>query len=171
MSILDGLYVPVKIQEPIEVTTQPGPRQNNRHLNVQSSNTAVNTVFVVPTGCYWVLKSLIIEYIANSSYGQRTISVFVEQSVPNPTLKFIACIDGPIVNRSQVLTMTLLPGIGSSDTETHKDGPANILYITSLRPVPAVLVENQQIVIIAWNTNVGEVMNIDLDYIEVGVNG
>ena len=60
MRFLEDLEIPVRIRDPIETLPTASPRQQARHQQVITTTTRTSTQFIVPTGVYWILKSLII---------------------------------------------------------------------------------------------------------------
>jgi hypothetical protein len=159
--------LPARIQEPLEVFEAAAPRQQIRHYQTVSTIDKAPFVIQVPTGVYWILKSLIIVYNAGSVYGQRSVNVtFFNANLIAQNVAFAA---SSIVNRNQQLIMTLLPRGGSSDTETTGTTATNGL--TCMRSMPDWLGPNYQVIIRPWNTISGEAIQLDLEYVEVAQNG
>jgi hypothetical protein len=169
MSFLDDLEIPVRIRDPVEIVSPAAVRQQIRHLQTVSTTDKGPFNFIVPTGVYWIMNSLIIQYNANSTWGQRSVvpQLITNNVSPVQTFWFAS---SAIVNRGQGLVLVCLPGVGSSDTElTDILGYPNNLM--SIRPLPAILSANQRLVIASLGSNSGEQILIDIDYVEVASNG
>lgn len=166
MTWLDDLMVPVKIREPLEVTTIPS-RQHVRHLQINSTADQEPFILTVPTGTSWILRTLMIQYNPSNKYGNRSIAVNFATPT-NPAMQYFYAVSA-LVGRSQNLVMTMLPGVGSSDTLMNAQYLPYVMVC--IRPMPTIMVANQTLNVIPFNTNLGEAITIDLDFVEVSDNG